>query len=118
MKLDDLNLPQIYLYREVVDFRKSINGLAAIVASETDFSFASGALFLFTNKQKDKIKILYWDETGFALWYKRLEKDKFKWPSREKNDVFSLTKSQYENLLSGIQIIGHHPINIHGKRVM
>lgn len=118
MKLDESQLPLIYLYRDVVDFRKSINGLAAIIASETDLDFASGTLFLFTNKPKDKIKILYWDETGFALWYKRLEKDKFKWPSREKNDVFSLTKSQYDNLLSGIQIIGHQPINISQKCVI
>ena len=118
MKLDDSQLPQIYLYRDNVDFRKSINGLAAIVASETDLDFASGALFLFTNKAKDKIKILYWDQTGFALWYKRLEKAKYKWPSKEKNDVFSLTKSQYDNLLSGIQIIGHQPINIAKKRII
>ncbi|WP_139310411.1 IS66 family insertion sequence element accessory protein TnpB, partial [Photobacterium proteolyticum] len=73
--------PAIYLYREFVDFRKSINGLAALVESETDLSLDSGALFLFTNKQRDKMKVLYWDNTGFALWYKRLEKDKFKWPS-------------------------------------
>jgi len=118
MKLVYSHFSQIYLYRDNVDFRKSINGLAAIVASETGLDFASGALFLFTNKAKDKIKILYWDQTGFALWYKRLEKDKFKWPSREKNDVFSLTKSQYDNLLSGIQIIGHQPINIAKKRII
>ena len=73
-----VNPPAIYLYREFVDFRKSINGLAALVESETDLPLDSGALFLFTNKQRDKMKVLYWDKTGFALWYKRLEKDKFK----------------------------------------
>ncbi|NUW66080.1 IS66 family insertion sequence element accessory protein TnpB [Vibrio coralliilyticus] len=51
----------------------------------------SGALFLFTNKQRDKIKVLYWDKTGFALWYKCLEKAKYKWPSKEKNEVFRPT---------------------------
>ena len=74
-----LSAPNVYLYREFVDFRKSINGLAAIIESETDLPLGSGALFLFTNKQRDKIKVLYWDKTGFALWYKRLEKAKFKW---------------------------------------
>ena len=68
-----LNLTEIYLY-ESVDFRKSINGLAAIIESDTDLPLGSGALFLFTNKQRDKIKVLYWDKTGFAFWYKRLEK--------------------------------------------
>ena len=105
--------PAIYLYREFVDFRKSINGLAALVESETDLSLDSGALFLFTNKQRDKIKVLYWDKTGFALWYKRLEKDKFKWPAREKEQVFTLSQMELEHLLSGFTIIGHKPIEIH-----
>ena len=69
-----LSAPEIYLYRESVDFKKSINGLAAIIESDTDLPLGSGALFLFTNKQRDKIKVLYWGKTGFALWYKRLEK--------------------------------------------
>jgi len=72
--------PDVYLHRQFVDFRKSINGLAALVESELALSAMSGALFVFCNKGRDKLKILYWDRTGFALWYKRLEKDKFKWP--------------------------------------
>lgn len=79
-----LSAPEVYLYRESVDFRKSINGLATIIESDTDLLLVSGALFLFTNKQRDKIKVLCWDKTGFALWYKRLEKAKYKWPSKEK----------------------------------
>ncbi|WP_139811679.1 IS66 family insertion sequence element accessory protein TnpB, partial [Mycobacterium avium] len=72
----------------------------------------SGALFLFTNKQRDKVKVLYWDKTGFALWYKRLEKAKYKWPSKEKNDVFTLTHFELDRLLSGFTIIGHKPVRI------
>ncbi len=49
-----LSAPEIYLYRESVDFRKSINGLAAMIESDTDLPLGSGALFLFTNKQRDK----------------------------------------------------------------
>ena len=63
-----LSAPNVYLYREFVDFRKSINGLTAIIESETDLPLGTGALFLFTNKQRDKIKVLYWDKAGFALW--------------------------------------------------
>ncbi len=71
-----LSAPNIYLYRECVDFRKSINELAAIIESETDLPLGTGALFLFTNKQRDKVKVLYWDKTGFALWsHETLELD-------------------------------------------
>jgi transposase len=104
--------PAIYLYREFVDFRKSINGLAALVESETNLSLDSGALFLFTNKQRDKMKVLYWDKTGFALWYKRLEKAKFKWPSQEKKQVFTLSQFELDRLLAGFTIIGHKPVEI------
>ncbi|WP_425666559.1 IS66 family insertion sequence element accessory protein TnpB [Vibrio tubiashii] len=107
-----LSAPEIYLYRESVDFRKSINGLAAIIENDTDLPLGSGALFLFTNKQRDKIKVLYWDKTGFAPWYKRLEKAKYKWPSKEKNEVFTLTQFELDRLLSGFTIIGHKPVRI------
>ncbi|CAK1742756.1 MULTISPECIES: IS66 family insertion sequence element accessory protein TnpB [Vibrio] len=107
-----LSAPEIYLYCESVDFRKSINGLAAIIENDTDLPLGSGALYLFTNKQRDKIKVLYWDETGFALWYKRLEKAKYKWPSKEKNEVFALTQFELDRLLSGFTIIGHKPVRI------
>ncbi|GAD79093.1 IS66 family insertion sequence element accessory protein TnpB [Vibrio ezurae] len=107
-----LSAPEVYLYRESVDFRKSINGLAAIIENDTDLFLGSGALFLFTNKQRDKIKVLYWDKTGFALWYKRLEKAKYKWPTQEKNEVFTLTQFELDRLLSGFTIIGHKPVKI------
>ncbi|WP_045496873.1 IS66 family insertion sequence element accessory protein TnpB [Vibrio hyugaensis] len=107
-----LNAPEICLYRESVDFRKSINGLAAIIENDTDLPLGSGALYLFTNKQRDKIKVLYWDKTGFALWYKRLEKAKYKWPTKEKNEVFILTQFELDRLLSGFTIIGHKPVRI------
>ena len=62
----------IYLHRDAVDFRKSIDGLVALVESELERDAYTGALFLFCNKAKDKLKLVYWDKTGFALWYKRL----------------------------------------------
>ena len=107
-----LSAPEIYLYRESVDFRKSINGLAAIIENDTDLPLGSGALFLFTNKQRDKIKVLYWDKTGFALWYKRLEKAKYKWPTKEQNEVLTLTQCELDRLLSGFTIIGHKSVQI------
>jgi transposase len=86
--------------------------LAAIIESDTDLPLGSGALFLFTNKQRDKIKVLYWDKTGFALWYKRLEKAKYKWPAKEQNEVFTLTQFELDRLLSGFTIIGQKPVQI------
>ena len=102
--------PQVYLHRDFVDFRKSINGLAAIVEADMALPLMSGALFVFCNKGKDKLKILYWDNTGFDLWYKRLEKDEFKWPSKLSTSKYSLSAQQFEWLLSGYDVIGHQPI--------
>jgi transposase len=64
----------VYLHRDCVDFRNAINGLVALVEDELNSDAYTGALFVFYNKAKDKLKILYWDKTGFALWQKRLEK--------------------------------------------
>ena len=102
--------PRVYLHRDFVDFKKSINGLAAIVETDMALPTMSGALFVFFNKGKDKLKILYWDHTRFALWYKRLEKDKFKWPGKRSSPTYSLSQQQLEWLLSGYDVIGHQPM--------
>ncbi|WP_049940314.1 IS66 family insertion sequence element accessory protein TnpB [Aliivibrio salmonicida] len=62
----------IYLHRDFVDFRKAINGLVVIVEQEMQLSPFSDALFIFCNKPRDKLKILYWDKTGFALKVRNL----------------------------------------------
>ncbi len=101
--------PAVYLYRTPVDFRKSINGLALIVEQELGLDPFSTGLYLFSNRAHDKIKILYWDKTGFALWYKRLEKARFKWPARC-HDVFEIGEQQLHWLLEGYDIEGHQTI--------
>jgi transposase len=93
----------IYMHRTPVDFRKSINGLLMIVESDMALSPFSKSLFVFGNTSRDKIKILYWDKTGFCLWYKRLEKDKFKWP-RTGDAILSLSAEQFSWLLRGLDI--------------
>ena len=99
-----LELSDIYLHREPLDFRKSINGLTLIVEQEMQLSPFSDALFVFCNKASDKLKVVYWDKTAFALWYKRLEKDKFKWPRKHTQAVISLSDEQWHWLLSGLDI--------------
>ncbi|WDE06675.1 IS66 family insertion sequence element accessory protein TnpB [Thalassomonas viridans] len=103
--------PHIYLYRDFVDFRKSINGLTALVELELRQDAYTGALFIFCNKGKDKIKLLYWDKTGFALWYKRLDKQRFKWPSKINDEALALSEQQLDWLLSGFSVLGHEPLN-------
>ena len=106
-------MPTIYLHRDVVDFRKSINGLIFVVENDMKLSPFSEGLFIFCNRSRDKIKALYWDKTGFCLWYKRLEKDKFKWPRKSNEAVISLSDEQWNWLLSGLnfaQMKGHQPL--------
>ena len=100
----------VYLHRDAVDFRKSINGLVLIVEQEMGLSPFADALFVFCNKNRDKLKLVYWDKTGFCLFYKRLERHKFKWPRQHHEAVLSLNEQQWQWLLGGYDIIGHEPL--------
>jgi transposase len=93
----------IYLCREFVDFRKSIDGLSAAVEA-MEFDVFKRSLFIFCSRRRNRLKILYWDRTGFALWYKRLEKDKFPWPKNDTQDVLALDAEKLRWLLSGVDI--------------
>lgn len=93
---------KIYLYRPYTDFRKGIQGLSAIVQGEMELSPFKRYLFLFCNRSRDKIKVLYWDETGFALWYKCLEKEKFRWPTHLQEETVSVDLGKMEKFLSGL----------------
>jgi transposase len=92
-----------YLACGATDLRKSIDGLAAIVQMRFKLDLFSNCLFIFCNKNKDKIKILQWEYSGFWLYYKRLEKGRFKWPSKE-NEVKSVTQRELRWLLDGLSI--------------
>lgn len=105
-----VDLGAIYLHRDVVDFRKSINGLVMIVEQEMALSPFLPALFVFCNRSRDRIKVLYWDRTGFCLWYKRLEKERFKWPRRYPEEIMPIDEAQWRWLLAGYDIIGHTPL--------
>ena len=94
----------VYLHRDAVDFRKSINGLSLIVEQAMGLSLYEPAVFVFCNKRRDKLKVLYWDSSGFCLWYKRLEEERFKWPCKEKKATISLTEEQFHWLLRGVDI--------------
>ena len=93
-----------YVCAEAVDMRKSIDGLSAMVEPVFAADPFSGHWFVFLSKSRAKVKILYWDRHGFALWYKRLERDKFHWPRRADEAVVTLTGEQLNWLLDGYDV--------------
>ena len=100
---------EVYLCREVVDFRKSINGLSALVEDHLGLNPFGPQLFVFCNRRRDKLKILYWERSGFVLWYKRLEKHRFPWPGRDGSDVLTMTGRELNWLLDGIDLFRIKP---------
>ncbi len=95
---------KVFLCRDHIDFRKWANGLVAIVESEMNLDPFGSYLFAFTNRRRDKIKLLYWDQTGYAVWFKSLQEHKFKWPSRGEGAVLKLTPQQLDFLLQGYDV--------------
>lgn len=93
----------IYLHREPVDFRKQSHGLSVIVEEEMGVSPFTEALFVFASRDRKKLKILYWDRTGFALWSKRLEKQKFSWPIKFDDTVVRVGPRELSWLLDGYE---------------
>ena len=100
---------KILVHRLPVDGRKQINGLAAIVNGEMKADLYEKSLFVFISKRKDRLRILYWDKNGFALWTKRLEKEKFRWPLRLDGEVIKITAKELNWLLEGIDIASVRP---------
>jgi len=93
----------VYVHREAVDFRKSINGLAALVEQSLGRDPFAAALYVFSNRRRDRVKILCWETNGFWLLLKRLEADRFVWP-RADETVIELTVEQLHWLLDGIDL--------------
>lgn len=69
---------RIFFFQQPIDMRKGIEGLSSFVENLFTGELTSGAYFVFINRTKDKMKVLYWDNDGFAIWWKRLEKGSFR----------------------------------------
>jgi len=93
----------IWFYPEVVDFRKQIDGLVVLVADHLQHDPTSGELFIFRNRSANKIKLLWWDQNGFWLCYKRIEKGRLQFPTNPKG-VMELTRDELGWLLSGLDM--------------
>ena len=112
-------LPAVYLCRDSVDFRKGINGLAVLVEDVLGENPFNTQLFVFCNRRRNRIKILYWERSGFCLWQKRLEKARFHWPRRADSDVVNLTGQQLNWLLDGYDVMRMKPHeNLHFSSVL
>jgi transposase len=102
----------VYVHRDAVDFRKSINGLAALVEHGLGLSPFAAALYVFRNRRADRIKILGWQHNGFWLLTKRLEAERFVWPRGEQT-VLTLSVEQLHWLLAGVDVAA-----LRGHRVL
>ena len=98
------NQTKVYLAVAAVDMRKSFNGLWAEASEQLKEDPFSGALFVFANKRRDRIKILYWDGSGVWVFAKRLEKGCFTWPTGSDARKLSLTPQSLGMLLEGIDL--------------
>lgn len=94
----------VYLARGSTDLRKSIDGLAALIQQEFNLDPFSSSLFVFCNRGRDKLKILHWDHNGFWLYYRRLERGKFNWPSNGDSVPLKISPRQLQWLLDGLSL--------------
>ena len=92
---------RIHLYRGVCDMRKSFDGLCGIIRSDLGEDPLSGSLFVFVNRCRTMVKLLYWDRDGLAIWYKRLERGRFILPERWASDGH-IERRDLAMLLEGI----------------
>jgi len=94
---------RILLYSKPTDMRKSIDGLSIVISNELNLNPTDEIIFAFFNKAKDKIKILWWDTNGFILFYKRLEKQRFKIPCAE-DEIIKIKQRELRWLLDGLDL--------------
>ncbi len=103
------HIAQVYLCVEPVDFRKSIGGLSVLVEQGLELNLFGSALYVFINRQRNKIKVLYWHRNGFCLWLKRLESEKFAWPRNGAAATHTINLQEFEWLLEGFDLWRNQP---------
>jgi transposase len=106
-----------YLCRDPIDFRAGINALSVLVEAILKFDPFSRNLYGFVNKRRNQIKVLYWQRSGFCLWQKRLEEERFQWAFHLEGPVITLTEEQFAWLLEGLDLKQLRPHLGHYDRV-
>ena len=94
----------MYLACGHTDMRKSINGLSEIVQAGFALDLFGAAIFVFCNRRRDRLKILEWDGDGFWLYFKRLEKGRFRWPGAGDELTMTLSEEELHILLGGARV--------------
>lgn len=95
---------RVYVCQSIVDMRKSINGLSALVEGVLALDPFAPHLFVFCNRRRDKVKVLYWERNGFVLWYKRFEKHRVYWPPETADGATEMTGRELNWLLDGYDL--------------
>jgi transposase len=95
---------RIYVATCATDLRRSIDGLSTVVRDQLQLDPLSGHLFLFRNRRGDRLKILLWDQSGFWVLYKRLERGTFAWPPDETDAPVEMRHRDLLLLLSGVDL--------------
>jgi transposase len=102
--LSDSAAQRVYLACGSTDMRKSIDGLAALVGHEFGLDPFEPSLFVFCNRERNKLKILLWDHNGFWLYYRRLERGRFRWPATAEAQPRVIGRRQLQWLLDGLEL--------------
>jgi len=95
---------QVYLACGSTDMRRSIDGLTVLVKEVFDLDPFSPCLFVFCNRQRDKLKILEWDRNGFWIHYRRLERGRFQWPEKTQSEAVLVSRRELRWLLDGLSL--------------
>jgi transposase len=99
---------RVFLAPGSTDMRKAINSLSLLVEGTLELDPFSGHLFVFCNRRRTLLKVLYWDRNGFCLWQKRLEKHRFSWP-QSPQEVMEIRCRELGFLLEGLDLGHVHP---------
>ena len=109
MMRPDAKVEKVYLYPKPVDFRKSIDDLAALVELDIKVPVFDPVLFVFLNKSRNRVNILYWERNGFCLWLKRLESERFKTSPEASDEAIGLTVQELNWLFDGFDLWRNRP---------
>ena len=103
MIINTSDVKSIYLCSKRVDFRKQIDGLVGLIEFEFNHDVIDGSLYVFVNARKDKLKVIYYDGSGFWMLVKRMEKGKFQNEFNEALKLNALSERQLKYLLEGLK---------------